>query len=50
MREDDDQAFADFVSRVVVGEPVEGLATVQTLAADGTVLAETAPMGFVEWE
>jgi hypothetical protein len=48
----DGEVLGSYVLRdgVVVGEPVDGLVTVQTLAADGTVLAETAPMGNVEWE
>ncbi|SEO94421.1 hypothetical protein [Trujillonella endophytica] len=35
---------------VVVADVPAGLTTVQTLAADGTVLAETAPMGNVDWD
>jgi hypothetical protein len=34
---------------VVVAEDVDGLAAVQVLAGDGTVLAEAAPMGTVDW-
>ncbi|WP_158548831.1 hypothetical protein [Blastococcus sp. TF02A-26] len=48
----DGEVLGSYVLRdgVVVGEPVDGLATVQTLTTDGAVLAETAPMGSVEWE